>query len=672
MGKPLWAAVIALAATAGVVAAGDDDLKTYQMEEVVITGSKLPTTPGNVTQKIDIISSSEFDALVSGNGNLAGILSYTPGNFASVLSRNDANWGSSSGVAHTYKGYMLDGLPIDAFVDLQSLDPWAFERIEEQRGSAAVLYPTYLAMDFAGNQSPLAGTANFILRERIPESRTRVSTYYGSYNTVGTRLYHQQASGNFHWFAGGHYEDSDYTDYGTKGSWLNMIDDPEYQKTKVYARGTYLIDGESGHRLSLYAHRTWHSGDAGRPFRGFDHTYTTLNAHYLRPLQERLIGQLRLGYRDYARTWQEDNYPASILLRSDNGVAQTILPLDLSLSYQHGSDDLLTVGTDYQVAWYETYDFTDQLHPGNDARAMHLGLYAQEEQTWNDFILRVGARVNHIRHDLDLLQGAAPGDDQASWNKVLFSAGVRYNQSSALSLYGNVGTSFKAPSLKSVGGTIPLSDRGKDGVTGQLPNPDLKPESGLSVDAGAGYRGIENLYLGARTFLIQIDDQISTTVVTASGSQSQDINSGKTRTTGLELEVRHSPTGWWQWYGNYTLTQAEVTDSPNPDRDGADLSFVPRHVANLGGQLILPNETRLSANLQVFSGIRQDVSKANPGKLDGYELVTARLEKRFVDRDGRELRLYLEPYNLTDNDFEMPWGFQDPGFSTTGGVTVSF
>jgi outer membrane receptor protein involved in Fe transport len=235
-----------------------------------------------------------------------------------------------------------------------------------------------------------------------------------------------------------------------------------------------------------------------------------------------------------------------------------------------------------------------------------------------------------------------------------------------------VGTSFKAPSLKSVGGTIPLSDRGKDGVTGQLPNPDLKPESGLSVDAGAGYRGIENLYLGARAFLIQIDDQISTTVVTASGSQSQDINSGKTRTTGLELEVRHSPAGWWQWYGNYTLTQAEVTDSPNPDREGADLSFVPRHVANLGGQLILPNETRFSANLQVFSGIRQDVSKANPGKLDGYELVTARLEKRFLDRDGRELRVYLEPYNLMDNDFEMPWGFQDPGFSTTGGVTVSF
>ena len=30
-------------------------------------------------------------------------------------------------------------------------------------------------------------------------------------------------------FFGANYESSDYTDYGTDGSWLNMIDDPEYE-----------------------------------------------------------------------------------------------------------------------------------------------------------------------------------------------------------------------------------------------------------------------------------------------------------------------------------------------------------------------------------------------------------------------------------------------------------
>ena len=682
--KKLLLFLLALA-VAGVTgsAYGQDKDRLYEMEEVTITGSKVPKTPGNVTQKIEIISAEEFDDLALGNGNIAEILSHSPGNFANVLSRNDANWGSSGGLAHTYKGYMLDGLPIDAFVDLQSLDPWAFERIEDQRGSASVLYPTYLAMDFAGNQSPLAGTANFILKERIIEKRTRVSTSFGSYNTLGGRLYHQQASGNFHWFAGAHYEDSNYTDYGTERSWLNMVDDPDYEKTKLYARGTYFIDGAVDHRIAFYAHRTWHIGDAGRPNRGFDHQYTTLNAHYVRPIQEGLIGQLRLGYRDYVRIWEDDTYgrewddagtyveTGSLAWSKDNGVLQTILPVDLSLSYQHTGDDLLTVGADYQVAWYENYSMSDQLLPGNDARAMHIGLYVQEEQLWKNFVFRVGGRFNRVQHDIDLLQGAAPGDDSESWTKLLGSAGVRYNQSRRLSLFSNVGTSFKAPSLKSVGGTIPISEKGSD-VSGHLPNPDLDPESGLSFDVGASLVAMEGLTLGVRGFLISIDDQIAQIVVTESGSQSQDINAGKTLTTGMELEVRHSPAGWLQWYANYTFTQAEVDDDLDPDKDGADMNFVPQNVVNLGARFALPGDLTASANVQLLSSMKQSISNANPGELDGYELVTARIEKRFVDRDGREIRVYLEPYNLTNNDFEMAWGFQNPGFSTTGGLMVSF
>ncbi len=32
----------------------------------------------------------------------------------------------------------------------------------------------------------------------------------------------------------------------------------------------------------------------------------------------------------------------------------------------------------------------------------------------------------------------------------------------------------------------------------------------------------------------------------------------------------------------------------------------------------------------------------------------------------------LEPYNITNNEFVMPWGFQDTGFSVNGGVVVNF
>ena len=654
-----------------------DEADVYEMGEMVITGSKLPQTPGNVTQKISIITADEMSSLVLGNGNLAEVLSYSPGNFANVLSRNDANWGSSGGLAHTYKGYMLDGLPIDSFVDLQSLDSWAFQRVEDQRGSASVLYPTYLAMDFAGNQSPLAGTANFILKERVESTRTSASAYYGSYNTLGGRFFHQRAAGNLHLFFGGHHEDSDYTYYGTfdddgnRNSWLNMDDDPEYEKTKMYMRGTYFLN-DSGQRASLYAHRTWHTGDAGRINRDFGHIYTTLNAGYTNPISDKATLQAKVGYRDYVRRWEEDGIwedPPSRELRSEDGVDQSVIPADLSLSIITREADVLTVGADYQLASYETSRETGETSPGNDATATALGFYAQEEFRLNALILRAGARYNIISHDIDLLQGAPPNETSNSWNKVLYSAGARYNQSDELSVFANIGTSFKAPSLKSVGGTVP-----PDGKGGHLPNPDIKPESGTSLDVGANFRPMEGVQVGVRGFNILIDDQIVQRVVPVAEddpAQSQDINAGNTTTNGVELEVTHRLDETVEWFANYTYTNAEVKEHLDENQVGAKINFVPKNAIGTGVHLTFSQGLRATVTLQSYSGIYQDINRdAEP--LDGYILVNARLEQRVRTQDGYDLNLYLEPYNITNQTFEMPWGFQDPGLSVNGGLMVSF
>ena len=673
MKRFLFLPLLSVAVGAGPAAAAD----VYEMEEVVVTGSKLPQTPGNVTQKISIITADDIGSLVLGNGNLAELLSYSPGNFANVLSRNDANWGSSGGLPHHYKGYMLDGLPIDGFVDLQSLDAWAFERVEDQRGSASVLYPTYLAMDFNGNQTPLAGTANFILKERVRSTRTSASVYGGSYSTVGGRFFHQRAAGNLHMFFGGHHEDSDYTDYGTEGSWLNMIDNPEYEKTKLYLRGTYFLD-DKGQRASLYAHRTWHTGDAGRPNRDFGHTYTTLNAGYTNPISDRMTAQAKVGYRDFVRRWEEDHFSRdddgkviteSLSLRSEDGVDQSVLPADLSLSIITRESDVLTVGADYQMVSYETSNEADQPKPGNDGTATSFGLYAQEEFRWNSVILRAGARYTAISQDVDLLQGAPPGQDSQSWNKLLYSAGARYNQSENLSVYTNFGTSFRAPSLKSVGGTIPVGS--KD--SGHLPNPDLEPESGTSIDLGVNYRPMEGLQVGLRGFNIVIDDQIAQIVVEGSNdNQAQNINAGQTTTNGGELEVTHRLSDMVEWFANYTYTNAEVTDNPTDRaKEGAKMNFVPETAIGIGAHLTLAQGLRATITAQSYSGIYGGIDKsAEP--LDGYVLVNARLQYGVSTRDGYDLTLFVEPYNITNQTFEMPWGFQDPGFSTNGGLTVSF
>lgn len=683
--KRLLVSALSLFLVGAPVAADDeaDERDVYEMGEMIITGSKLPQTPGNVTQKISIITADELGSLVLGNGNLAEILSYTPGNFANVLSRNDANWGSSGGLAHTYKGYMLDGLPIDSFVDLQSLDSWAFQRVEDQRGSASVLYPTYLAMDFAGNQSPLAGTANFILKERVGSTRTSASAYYGSYNTLGGRFFHQRAAGNLHLFFGGHHEDSDYTYYGTfdedgnRNSWLNMLEDdsPNYEKTKMYMRGTYFLD-DSGQRVSLYAHRTWHTGDGGRPNRDFAHTYTTLNAGYTNPISDKATVQAKVGYRDYVRRWEEDNFardslgvviPESLALRSEDGVDQSVMPADLSVSVITRESDVLTVGADYQRASYKNTSESGVLTTNNDGTANALGFYAQEEFRLNGLTLRAGLRYTSISHDIALLSGAPPGEESNSWNKLLYSTGGRYNHSDDLAVYTNLGTSFKAPSQKSVGGTVPVGSTD----SGHLPNPDIKPESGLNIDAGVNFRPMEGLQVGLRGFNIVIDDQIVQREV-PDAPQSQDINAGNTTTKGAELEVTHRLDDRVEWFANYTYTNAEVTENEvDPSKVGAKINFVPESAIGLGVHLTLANGLRATITTQSYSGIYSDINK-DSDPLDGYVLVNARIQYGVRTQDGYDLSLYLEPYNITNQTFEMPWQFADPGFSVNGGLMVSF
>jgi len=646
--------------------------KTVQMQEVVVTASKIPKTPGNVTQQIDIISEEKLNEQIVVKGNITEALTYQPGSAVSVLSKNDANWGSYGGIGPKYNTYLLNGLPIDSFTDTQSLDIWAFERIETQRGPASVMYPNYLSMDFAGNQSPLSGTTNLILREKIDKAMTKLAASYGSYDTYNARFYHQNHAGNFHYFMGGMHEQSDYTNYGTENSWLNMIHSPEYEKTKLYVGTTAFLDDAQTHKLSFFAHRNWHSGDAGRPNRDFDHEYTTLNAGYTLPIAEKGMAQIKIGFRDYDRKWEEDNYPKSLSLASENGVKQKIVPADITFSFEHLNGSLLTFGADAQFASYQTYSEAAYKVIGNDSDSSQYGAFIQEELAAGDFLFRLGGRFNSVKHDIDLLDGAKPGQDSESWNKFLWSAGIKYTPISSLSLYSNIGTSFMAPGLKSVGGTIKLSDKGIVGKDGQLPNPDLKPEKGLGTDLGFNYACIPGANFGIRGFFNKIDDAIVENRVSETPSQSQSVNAGNTTAYGAEIEARHKFAKGMEAFANYTYTKTEIDNDFDKDQDGAEVPFVPQHQGNIGVILHLPQDIMISAYLHLSGEIYDSSSKSGRKKFDAYETLNLKAKKMLCQNENYQLDLFADLYNLTNNEFEMPWQFQDPGLSATVGIEAKF
>lgn len=653
--------------------AADPSQEAVQLQDVIVTDTKISQAQDTVTQKVSVVYAEDFNKQTTYNRNVSELFKYESGQFVNPLSRSDANWGSYGGLGPKYNSYLLDGLPIDSFVDTMSLDPWAFDRAELHKGPASVLYPNYLTMDFAGNQAPLAGTTNLILKDKIDKQATRFLAGYGSWDTFNTRLYHQDHKGNFHYFLGGNYEYSDYTNYGTTPSWLNMIDDPDYSKTKLYGKLSYYFNDTD--RLAAFVHHTDHTGDAGRPSRDYDHKYDTVNLDYFNQISNVASLQIKTGYRGYDRSWNEDNYPANLNLREHDGVEQDIFPSDLTVNVKHSDNNLLTAGLDSQFASYSTYSEANGVHTvGNEVDAKSYGIFVQDKCVIADdkLILRGGGRFNRTEHSYDLISGSIPGEDSESWNKVLWSAGARYNIVSEVAAYANVATSFMAPSAKSVGGTLMATDFGVAGKNGQLPNPDLDPETGIGYDIGIDINPTQNLKFGLRGFLNQVDDAIVDNVVSADPSQTKSINAGEATSYGVEVTVDHRLTQSLNWFANLTYTQTEIDNPLDPDQDGSDLSFTPNYLANLGFCFTLPGDLIIAPYVQFVGDYYDSTSSSGRMEFGSYAVINLKAEKAVYKTADYAVVASLDLNNITDEQYEMPWQFQDPGFNAFASIEIRF
>ncbi|HPI59075.1 TonB-dependent receptor [Zoogloea sp.] len=639
-----------------------------QLGNLVVTDTKLGQSADTVTQRIVVLRSEEIERLPTPNRNLAELMRHTSGQFVNVLSRNDANWGSYAGLGPKYNSYLLDGLPIDAFVDAMSLDSAAIERVEVHKGPASVLYSNYLSMDFVGNQTPLAGTTNFVLKDRIDTPLTRFSAGAGAWATFGGSAYTQGKTGQLSYILSAGHERSDYTPYGLPGSWLQTTQSPRYEKDKFFLKLNQALD-RPDHTLSLYYQHTFHQGNMGRPNRDFGHHYDTLNLAYNNTFATDWHLQLKYGERRYDRNFANDAFPASLVLVNNENTRQTIRPLDLTLSHRHGQGALLTLGVDAQWVDYET----DVRRPAagvtaeNRAQARSTGYFIQEKIQLEQWILRGGVRRNTLEHDYALLGGNIPATTSARWSKNLWSLGTRYNMAPELAFYANAGSSFMAPAAKQIGGTV-----SSPATSGELPNPGLRPESGIGRDLGMAWQPTRALAVDVRGFLNTIGDAIVTNIVNAAPSQVRSENAGSARALGFELDARYAPSPDFSLFANLTRTHTRVKDPSSADHDGTEIPFAPAELANAGLSLRLPGNIRASAYYHWIGRYYDSTSRGGRQAFGHFGLVNARLYTDLIHNTRHEVRLTLDLNNLTDRQYRMPFDFRDPGFNAFVGVDVRY
>jgi iron complex outermembrane receptor protein len=354
-------------------------------------------------------------------------------------------------------------------------------------------------------------------------------------------------------------------------------------------------------------------------------------------------------------------------------VQQQIFPADIALNFRHAGNSVLTVGADFQAATYKTYaEVNGSRSTGNDVTAYAVGVYLQEKVVLDKWVLRAGGRFNHTDYDYDLLSGVTPGLQEQSWDKPLWSAGIRYNALKELAFYGNAGSSYIVPSAKSVGGTLNASDRGVPGKNGQLPNPGLQPESGIGGDLGVDLKPIESLKIGARGFWNKVDDAIVENVVSQNPSQSMSINAGQAQSYGIEVAVEHYLDPRLFWFANFTYTSTNVQNSVDPDQDGSSVPFVPNYVGNIGLTLRLPYDVMLTPYLQAVGTYYDSTSMSSRRQFGPYEVINLVLQKAWLKKAEYTVSTNVYLNNVTNRQFEMPWQFQDTGFNWLVNVELSF
>jgi len=155
-------------------------------------------------------------------------------------------------------------------------------------------------------------------------------------------------------------------------------------------------------------------------------------------------------------------------------------------------------------------------------------------------------------------------------------AALVYKPFEATTLRVSAGQAFRAPSTYDLYRTWTSST----GTT-YAANPDLKPETVTSYDGGIEQGLWAGMKVKATYFENQMDDLIYRRTVTP--TLQENINAGKARSRGLELEAEQKFDIGLKLFANYTYTDAKILkNAASPASEGSRMAQVPMNMFNAG------------------------------------------------------------------------------------------
>src|SRR5262245_25991969 len=192
--------------------------------------------------------------------------------------------------------------------------------------------------------------------------------------------------------------------------------------------------------------------------------------------------------------------------------------------------------------------------------------------------LTAGLRYDWVKFTVDdrLITPTNPGNSGERLMEALSgSLGITVNPSNAVTLYGNVGSSFETPTTTE----LVNSPSGTGGF-----NSDVGPQRAVNFEIGArGSLGAKASYTVA---VFQADVRAEIVQYAADPTRAYYTNAGSARHRGIELSAEASPvsgvnfTAFWT-YADYRYRSYTFTDTVAHVLDGRALPGIPKHWLNL-------------------------------------------------------------------------------------------
>ncbi len=615
----------ALAASITVSAQQD----SVSLDEVVVTGTRTVTDVRYLPMTVNVISRGQ---LTQNNqmSILPTVMQQVPGLF--VTSRSMYGYGVSTGAAGgiNMRGIsggagqllvLIDGHPqyngIYGHPISDSYQTLMAERVEVLRGPASVIY----------GSNAMGGVINIVTRKMLQDGvRTDVRVGGGSYGTVLAEASNTIRKGKFSSMVGGEYSRTDNhrpnMGFEQYGGHLKLA----YDFTPNWDA---YVDADITHFNASYP------GAEEKPIYGANQWITRgVVSAAVENNYEKTNGALSI-FTNFGRHKIDDGSadatkPTSRYFRSKDALTG----ISWYQSARLFEGNRLTLGADYQHIYGNAY-YTDKTtgdilvtpnkQSGRSYRNEVAGYFDVRQDLVGWLTIDAGLRLDH--HSI-------------TGSEWIPQFGVVVRPLSTGEVKAMVSKGFRNPTMREMF-LYPPS------------NEELKPERMWNYELSWRHR-LQKLSYGANLFYIDADNIILTTQV---GSGKKNLNSGRIRNYGAELEATYHINDMWALNTNHSFLKMKKQQ----------VVAAPKYKGFLGADFRL-HRLAVNAGLQYISGLGLD--STGDGIADKQEKDFVLLNMSVNYHLNNIVTLWANGENLLAQRYQINYGYPMPRATFMAGVNV--